>query len=384
MTRSSAADLKTSILILHATAGAGHMRAAQAIGAALRDSGQAHSVVDTLEYTSAPYRRLYVKTYIDLVQHAPELWGYFFEKSDAAAPLQSRRTKALLAFDKLNARSFNRFLAAADPDVVVCTHFLGLELLSDLKRRGKFSPPVHGVVTDISPHAFWVQSHVDRYHVAAPSTARELFRKGIPEERISVSGIPVDPIFAQRMPATEARARLRLPEKPTALLLSGGFGVGPMKSMLASFAGCRAPLSLVVVAGRNAALEKECRAIAAKLSVPVQVHGFVTNMHELMDAADLIVTKPGGLTTTEILAKGKPMALVAPIPGQEQRNCEYLLEAGAAVRLYDVADTAYYLESWLADDKRMKRMAAAARAIARPEAARMIAAALLADLPAKR
>ena len=112
----------------------------------------------------------------------------------------------------------------------------------------------------------------------------------------------------------------------------------------------------------------------------MKVYGFVTNMHELMDAADLIVTKPGGLTTTEILAKGKPMALVAPIPGQEQRNCEYLLEEGAAVRLYDVGDSAHYLEKWLGDDARMKRMSAAARAIAQPNAAKTIAAALLATL----
>ena len=112
--------------------------------------------------------------------------------------------------------------------------------------------------------------------------------------------------------------------------------------------------ALVVVAGKNAALEKECRTLAAQLPVPVKVHGFVHNMHELMDAADLIVTKPGGLTTTEILAKGKPMALVAPIPGQEQRNCEYLLEEGAAVRLYDVGDAAHHLEKWLLDAPRMR------------------------------
>jgi len=164
------------------------------------------------------------------------------------------------------------------------------------------------------------------------------------------------------------------------LLLSGGFGIGPMKQMLASFAESRSNLSLVIVAGKNAELEKACQALAAKLPVPVKVHGFVTNMHELMDAADLIVTKPGGLTTTEILTKGKPMALVAPIPGQEQRNCEYLLEEGAAVRLYDVGDSAHYLEKWLDDKARMKRMSAAACALARPEAAMDIAAALLARL----
>ena len=378
----SAVGGETSVLILHATAGAGHTRAAQAIAAALKSTGCSHRVVDTLECTSALFRRMYVKSYIELVQRAPELWGYFYDKSDVVREPNSKRSRVRLAFDKLNARSFKTLIDEAKPEVIICSHFLPLELLSDMKGRGKLNTPVHAVITDVSPHAFWVYPNIEHYHVATPSAARELARKGFPAERISVTGIPVDPIFAQRTPSAEARAKLGLPEKPTVLLLSGGFGVGPMKQMLASFAKSRSNLSLVVVAGKNAELEKECKALAAKLPVPVKVHGFVTNMHELMDAADLIVTKPGGLTTTEILAKGKPMALVAPIPGQEQRNCEYLLEEGAAVRLYDVGDSAHYLEKWLADEPRMKRMSAAARAIARPEAAREIAAALIARLTA--
>ena len=371
---------ETAVLILHATAGAGHTRAAQAVAAALKPSGQSHRVVDTLECTSALFRRLYVKSYIDLVQKAPELWGYFYDKSDVVSAPNSKRARARLAFDKLNSRSFKTLLDETKPGIILCTHFLPLELLADLKARGKLNIPVHAVITDVSPHAFWVYPEIEHYHVATPAAARELARKGFPAGRISVTGIPVDPIFSRRTPAPEARARLGLPEKPTVLLLSGGFGIGPMKQMLASFAESRSNLSLVVVAGKNAELEKECTALAAKLPVPVKVHGFVTNIHELMDAADLIVTKPGGLTTTEILAKGKPMALVAPIPGQEQRNCEYLLEEGAAVRLYDVGDSAHYLEKWLADGARMKRMAAAARSIAQPDAAKIIAAALIAGL----
>ncbi|MEO6993286.1 MAG: glycosyltransferase, partial [Lacunisphaera sp.] len=321
-----------------------------------------------------------VKSYIDLVQKAPELWGYLYDKLDVMREPRSRRVRARLAFDKLNARSFKTLLAETDPAVIVCTHFLPLELLADLKARGKLNTPVHAVITDVSPHAFWVYPEIDFYHVATPAAARELIRKGFPAARISVTGIPIDPVFAHSMPAKVARAKLGLPEKPTALLLSGGFGVGPMKQMLASFEGRPSALSLVVVAGKNAALEKECKAIAGKLPGSVKVFGFVSNMHDLMDAADLIVTKPGGLTTTEILAKGKPMALVAPIPGQEQRNCEYLLETGAAVRLYDVGDSAHYLNEWLSDETRMKRMAAAARSIARARAANEIASALIARL----
>ncbi len=372
---------RTDILILHATAGAGHTRAAQAIAAALATSGRTCRVVDTLECTSALFRRMYVKSYIDLVQKAPELWGYLYDRSDVVREQDSRRRRARLAFNKLNARAFKTLIAEARPQVIVCTHFLPLELLSDLKGRGKLDVPVHGVITDVSPHALWSYPHIDHYHVATTSAARELSRKGISADRIHVTGIPVAPEFSVRTPAPVARARLGLPESPTALLLSGGFGVGPMKQMLASFAGSGTDISLVVVAGKNSALEKECRAVAAKLRVAVKVHGFVTNMHELMDAADVIVTKPGGLTTSEILAKGKPMVLIAPIPGQEQRNCEYLLEQGTAVRLYDVSDAAFYLEDLLANPARIARMASVARAIAKPSAANDIAAAVIAAAP---
>ncbi|MFT3784252.1 MAG: glycosyltransferase [Nibricoccus sp.] len=366
----------TPILILHATAGAGHKRAAEAVASALKATQQDHRVVDTLECTTAFFRRMYVKSYIDLVQKAPELWGYLYDRSNLATT-GGKRARARLAFDKLNSRSFRKLVEETKPGVIACTHFLPLELLSDLKGRKKLDTPVHAIVTDVALHSFWYYPHIEHYHVATPSTARELMRKGCPPEKISVTGIPVDPVFSNRTPAPAARAKLGLLDKPTVLLLSGGFGVGPMKQMLASFADCRDELSLVVVAGKNAELEKECRALATTLSVPTKVFGFVNNMHELMDAADLVVTKPGGLTTMEVLAKGKPLALIAPIPGQEQRNAEYLLEEGAAVRLYDVTDAAFYVRRWLSDPVRMRRMAAAAQSIAKPFAAQEIATALI-------
>lgn len=371
----------TPLLLLHATAGAGHTRAAQAIAAALDQSGSpGHRVVDTLDCTTSLFRRMYTKAYIDLIQRAPELWGYLYDRYDAVRPPGNMTVRARLAFDQLNSRAFRQLLERTQPQAILCTHFLPLELLSDMKARSRLSTPVHAVVTDISPHGFWVYPHIDHYHVATEAAARELVRKGIDSGRISVSGIPIDPVFAQSAPAPTMRATLGLPERPTVLLLSGGFGVGPLLAMLDSFAGADCGLSLVVVAGRNSELEAACRARAATLPLPVTVYGFVDNMHELMDAADLIVTKPGGLTCNEALAKGKPLALAAPIPGQEQRNCEYLLESGAAVRLYDVGDAAWHLQRWLGAGERMTAMRANALRVARPQAAADIAQSLLRTL----
>ncbi|WP_028451506.1 MGDG synthase family glycosyltransferase [Chitinilyticum aquatile] len=375
--------MSSPLLLLHATAGAGHTRAAQAIAAALELAGSpGHQLVDTLDCTTAFFRRMYAKAYIDLVQAAPNVWGHLYERYDVVKAPKSKTARTRLAFDKVNSRAFRKLLDEQAPQAILCTHFLPLELLSDLKGRGKLATPVHAVVTDVSPHAFWVYPHIDLYHVATPAGARELERKGIPAARINVTGIPVDPVFARQTAAPEMRRELGLPERPTVLLLSGGFGIGPLLAMLDSFGDTDNGLSLVVVAGRNAELEAACREKAATMPVPVTVHGFVSNIHQLMDAADLVVTKPGGLTTNEILAKGKPMALVAPIPGQEQRNCEFLLEEGAAVRLYDAGDAAWYFSQLLGNTDKIRAMQASARRIARPHAAEQIARCLLAELKA--
>ncbi len=356
------------LLFLHATAGAGHTRAAEALAAACAAFELPARSVDTLDCTGKLFKRMYLKSYIDLVQKMPALWGYLYDKYDAKS-FDSKSQKLRLLLDKLNTRNFLRTIGDIDPAAVVCTHFLPLELLSDLKRQGKFDLPLAAVVTDISPHSFWVYPHVDRYYVASADSQRELQQKGIPAARIQATGIPIAPVFAAGRPAVEARAALGLPEKPTVLLMSGGFGLGPMAAMLRSFAGHAATCSLVVVAGRNAELKAQCEEIAATLSVDVTVYGFVDFIHDLLDAADFVVTKPGGLTLSEILAKGKPMMLVAPIPGQEQRNCEYLLERGAATRLYDFDDAAYYIDRLLRDHARLHTMSLAARRIARPHAA---------------
>jgi processive 1,2-diacylglycerol beta-glucosyltransferase len=356
------------LLFLHATTGAGHARAAEALAAACTALELPSRVIDTLDCTSKPFRRVYAKTYIDLVKKMPTLWGFLYDKYDTKH-FDSKSQKFRLLLSKLNTRNFWRTINDIDPAAIVCTHFLPLELLSDLKRKEKFNLPLVAVVTDISPHSFWVFPHVDRYYVASANSQRELLQKGIPSERIQTTGIPIDPAFAASRPATKARAALGLPEKPTVLLMSGGFGLGPVAAILRSFADHTTDCSLVVVAGKNAELKEQCEKIAATLSVDVRVFGFVNFIHDLLDAADFVVTKPGGLTLSEILAKGKPMMLVAPIPGQEQRNCEYLLERGAATRLYDFADAAYYIDQLLCDPARLRAMSLAAQHIAYPHAA---------------
>ncbi|MBN1672485.1 MAG: hypothetical protein JXR37_15700 [Kiritimatiellae bacterium] len=363
------------ILILHASAGAGHRRAAEALERAFRlqAPGAEVRVCDMLDFTPPVFRKTYARGYLNIVRAVPELWGYMYSQADKKS-LQPWRRRVRSVFNKLNTHSFFGFLRDWAPDAVVCTHFLPLETLSTRMRRMRAELPLFCVVTDFAVHALWIVERVRRYYVASEEAKRHLVRNGLPVERVCVTGIPIDPVFARREQPRRARQRLGLaPELPTVLLLTGGFGVGPAVELIRSFAGMAQPCQLLAVAGSNQQLQRDAGKAARGIRIPIRVFGFVDNIHELMDAADLVVSKPGGLTSAEVLAKGRPLLIIDPIPGQEQRNGEHLLEAGAAARLFDVQDAPFKIAGLLADKRRLARMRRNAAALGRPDAAAQIA-----------
>lgn len=367
-----------NILLLHASAGAGHRRAAEALAAAFRATGPDDTVLvrDILDFTPALFRRTYAEGYLRMVRRAPELWSYFYARSDRKVRTPWRR-QVRAAFNKVNTSLFLGYCEEVKPDLIVCTHFLPLELLSTRRSRHRDRVLFAGVVTDYAVHALWIFPNVPAYYVATGEGKRHMVRCGCPAARIHVTGIPVAPEFMSVEPAPAARARLGLdPRLPAVLVLSGGCGVGPTAELIAAFKDDAPACQLLVVAGANAALKRRAEAAAASLRRPVKVFGFVNNMHDLMDAADLVISKPGGLTMAELMAKGKPLLAVDPIPGQEQRNAEYLLEAGAGVRLHDVGDAPFRVAEILETPGRLAALQERALACGRPHAALDIAEAL--------
>jgi len=358
------------ILILHATAGAGHKRAAEALAAAAKIQAPEAEVVvrDILDFTAPIFKKTYAEGYLNLVRTIPELWGYLYSRIDknATKPHEANIRKV---FNKLNTLTFTKFFKELQPDAVICTHFMPLEIISTFIQEGKTSVPLYCVVTDFAVHAMWVIKNVTGYFVANEESKRYMVRHGQAESSVKCTGIPIDPIFSQSMSSEEAKARLGLDRNlPAILILGGGFGVGPTAQLLGSFINVGAQCQIMVVAGKNQEMQRNAEAIGQTLQCPVKVFGFVNNIHELMDASDLIISKPGGLTSCEVLAKKKPLAIIDPIPGQEQRNCEYLLEIGAAVRLYDIDDAPYKIRELLNDKGRMQQMANNAGKAARPNA----------------
>jgi len=360
------------VLILSASAGAGHVRAAEALEHAFADLGAAREVLhlDALRFTNKVFRSLYSRAYLELVDHAPDVLGWLYDWLDTPWEKERRR----LAWDKLNTRPLVKALQRHRPDLVICTHFLPAEIISWLKAKHRLACPQAIVVTDFDVHAMWLCHHFEQYFVAIDETREHLVRLGIPADRVTVSGIPIDPAFAVAKDKTEMRRKLGLaPDRATVLLSAGGFGVGPIEHAVTNLLDLAHPAQVIVVCGKNAELKERLDARAAEPrrgTNPLFVVGYTTAMDEYMSAADVLIGKPGGLTTSEALAKDLLLVIVNPIPGQEERNSDHLLEQGAAIRCNNLPVLAYKIDRLLDDPARMAAMRASARRLAHPDAAR--------------
>jgi processive 1,2-diacylglycerol beta-glucosyltransferase len=378
-------------LIATVTAGGGHIAAAAALEEAWRALRPDDTVerVDLIRFFSPLHKKVYANGYVKLVERAPELWGMLFGKTDN--PKVARRLNKLRrALPNNSRKKFARHLKQFEPDTVLCTHYAPLETLGLLKtseggvprrpnligkmgaRRARPSetwkqPLVVSIVTDFEAHALWMDACVDLYCVAAEETKARLVARGAAAENVVATGIPIAAKFLSRPDARIARKTLGLrDDQPVLLVLSGGFGMGPVAEILAELDKVPQPFQTVVVTGRNDELRRKLA--TQNRAHPTHVLGFSTNMHELMAVADLIVTKPGGLTSSEALALGKPLFILNPIPGQEAANSDFLLERGAAAKVNRVEDLPFRIEQLLGS-KKLAKMAKAAKSLGRPQSA---------------
>ena len=360
------------ILVLSASVGAGHLRAAQAVELALRElAPDAHvENADMLQFTNAPFRRVYGRFYLDLVNKAPHVLGYFYDLMDRPPSAQRKSDRLRLAVEKLNLRPFVSLMHRESWDLVINTHFLPAEIIANLRIRGELSTPHFTVTTDFETHRLWVNQPCERYFTATGEGAAYLVHWGVPPAAVEATGIPIHPVFSQTKSREECLARQGLVgDRPIVLQLAGGFGVGPIHQLFQSLLAIQIPLEVVAVAGRNEAMKVQLELIAVPERHRVKVLGFTHQIDELMAVADVVVTKPGGLTTSEALARGAVMAIVNPIPGQESRNSDFLLENGAAIKINNIATLAYKLTALLEDRPRLVALRARARILGRPRAA---------------
>ncbi len=359
------------ILVLSASVGAGHVRAAEAVEAALHQLAPEAVVknVDVLELTNAAFRRVYARSYLDLVSKAPHVLGYFYDWLDRPRSKKKRSDKLRLAVEKLNLRAFLRLLE--EPwDLAVNTHFLPAEIIASLRTGQGLKLPQATVTTDFETHRLWVNQPCDHYFTATEEGAAYLRHWGVPAGDITVTGIPIHPVFTEPKDRTACLAKHGLPaDRPAVLQMAGGFGVGPIEKLYRALLDVEVPLTMMVVSGKNEAVKAQLEAVPVPERHRAKVFGFTKEIDELMAAADLVVSKPGGLTTSETLARGAGMVIVNPTPGQEFRNSDFLLENGAAVKANNIPTLAWKLTGLLKEPGRLERLKENARRLARPRAA---------------
>jgi processive 1,2-diacylglycerol beta-glucosyltransferase len=361
-------------LILSASGGAGHLRAASALAQAASAFDQPLKIrnEDCLDFTTKAFKKLYSESYLSLVNKAPELWGYLYSKAEA----KPYSKKGLLQiFDDINYKSYLKFLKEEQPDAIICTHFLPFISLSTKMRREGVTAPVFAVTTDFDAHQYWVDPVVGRYYVHSDESAWQLRSKGASADRIRVMGIPILPQFGSKKPTVEVRRHLGLPEdRLTILMVWGGFGVGKAEEMVQEVTAMLQIFSdqsftLIAVCGKNEKLFNRLTASQTPPNVVTRILGFVDNLHEFMNASDLLISKAGGLTSAEAMSMGIPMLVVDPIPGQESRNAEMIVEHRAGWKALDIANIGYKIKRIVEEPRLLPEAQRATVELARPTAA---------------
>ena len=364
----------TRILLLSVSAGAGHGRAAEALRAETAAScpGVEAKHIDVMTLVPSSFRALYADYYIKIVEHHPAVWAYMYNASDKM-PRDAWFAKVRRAVERLNTRQLRDTLTDYAPDHIICTHFLPAELLAHDIRRGRSVPPVWVQVTDFDLHRLWVQAGMRGYFAANEEIAFRMAARGIARESIAVTGIPIMPVFAQHFDRAACARELSIaPDQTTLLLMTGGAGLAGSESLIERLLTLPGDFQIIALAGRNEALLTNYRKTAAAHPGRLFPLGLTSTIERVMACADLAVTKPGGLTVSECLAVALPMVLIAPIPGQEERNADYLLEQGAAVKAHDAVALEYKIAQLLQQPERLACMRANMQGLGHPEAARSV------------
>jgi len=354
-------------LIMTVTAGNGHNATARSIEESLQAKGADATVLDLYKYISRVLYKVVDKGYLFSIKHMPRHFGRAYTGLERRE--MPRRVLGILNSNRLLASRLAGFFQDYQPDVIVTTHVFAAQVLDVLKRQGLLSVPIVGIVTDYCIHPFWETVPSVEYIVTASELMRYAAeRRGIEADRLVPLGIPVSARFGAQIPQSEARRQLGLDaDKITVLLMGGSMGYGDLLKSVEQIDRMEKDYQIVCIAGGNERLYEQLRAL--KTRRPLHVCGFTKQVDVYMDAADCLITKPGGLTVSEALAKRLPMILVSPIPGQEDRNANFLVNAGVAVLVNKHFPMAEAVYSVLETEGRLEHMRMAISAVARPRAA---------------
>jgi len=361
--------MTSRILFLYLTKHSGHYAAAVAIEHAVRrfDPEAQSMLLDSFSHANPVLSKVTLKAYLAALKAAPEIWEWMYDNPG----FKERTAKIRELLNRGNSRKLQRVLDEFEPDAIICTQAFACGVMASWKRAmGRKSPILVGVLTDFVAHRYWADPNVDLYIAPSEDTRQNLILQGVPSDRAAAFGIPTKECFQQPVDKSAVIKALGLtPDLPKILVMGGSLGLGPMKSVIRKLNKLPQPFDIIVVTGKNEELQEQLGRRGPKLRHTTKIFGFVGNVQELMEISEIIITKPGGITTAEALVKRLPMIIINPIPGQEAKNTEYLLSQHVAVEAGTANDVMLFVDEFLRNPRKLWTMREAAGAVARPRSA---------------
>jgi len=362
-------------LFLYATNACGHQVAAQAIRNNLHalDPAIETAGIDFFTSHTPNIAPILSRLYVELMQHMSATWDYIYDSPEIAA----RTSEFRRFFNFINKAKIHEDIARFRPDAIVCTQAIPAGFVARQKLDGKIPVPHFVVITDFVAHPYWPEYEVDNYFVPHDEIKHRLVERSIAQERITVTGIPINNDFGRRLPKTIARKRLGLsPHVPAVLIMGGSLGLGQIPEAISELIAWQREIQLLVLPGYNQRLH-DALAESYGGNPCVRIFPHTDTVPALMDAADVLISKPGGLTSSEALAKSLPMIILKPLPGQEERNTSFLLRHAVAERCSDIRRLPGIVERLLTEPRTLKKYQRNCAALSRPRAGRAIARQLL-------
>lgn len=344
-----------NILILSASTGGGHMRASKAIGGYMTQKNTDINVkiVDSLLYISPILNKTVTGGYVYLATKTPKLYGKLYD-------LTNKDHKFANFVTRLNNIFANKLLPLIDdfrPDIIITTHPFPTEMVSRLKSKKEINIPLICIMTDYAPHKAWISDKVDAYIVANDDMVTKMITEGVDSRCIYPYGIPVDEVFFEEKEKQLVIEELGLDKNlPTILMMAGSFGVSNVFDVYENIIDIDLDFQIILVTGRNQKLYNNFEEVIGSSPKKTKLIYFTDEINKFMQASDIIITKPGGLTVTEALACNIPMAVFNAIPGQEEENAEFLLKHNMAVRISDGNSCRAAIVELLKDSEKLEDM----------------------------
>ncbi|HBC45944.1 MAG TPA: hypothetical protein DEO84_02350 [candidate division Zixibacteria bacterium] len=374
------------IVLIYASAGAGHHSACAAIKQSIQDLRPDANVlmIDILDYMPKVISKFYSGGYIWVVSKYPMLWYLIYETGSDLSAYKPQGFWYRIFWRPI-LRQFFRYLKKEKPDYIISSHFLSSWAAGKYKSKYDNSCRVSTVITDYGVHPVWIAPGQDIVFVPTEQLREELipFARYLGTERIEPVGIPIHPSFSRAKDIQALKQKFqRDPKRQTILILGGMFGSRNIEDILYWLGGCKEPIQLIMVAGKHYPISERIKERLVEHDINYEFFGYIDFMDELMAISDLAITKAGALTTTECLANGLPLVIFKPYPGQEVRNCDYFLEQGVAVRVDQLSGLCYKVDSILSAPGCLERMRSRAHEISRPDSSEKIVRILL-DMPSR-